>query len=208
MTLAPDYITLAQLKAQVRTAVSTDDAALGIAITAASRAIDAACNRQFGQATSPSVRYFTYSGETVDGCPAVRIDDLMTTSGLVFTVDTNNDYSFSTTVTLNTDYDLNPWNAAGDSRPWTAAVFRTTAAVTLPVRARAVAVTAQWGWAAVPSLVQQACLIQAARWFMRRDAWAGTAGSPELGSEIRLLKELDPDVQAGLQPLVRYWGAV
>lgn len=202
-----DYVTVDQLKAHV-TATTVDETEMGLVITAASRAIDAMCGRRFGQAPAPTARLFSWNGETVDGVPAVLIDDVSTTTGLVVTVDTTLDYTYATTITLNTDFDLYPWNAAGDLEPWTAFAMRCTSSVSLPKRARAISVTAQWGWADVPSLVEVACLIQAARWYMRKTSWAGVAGSPDLGSEIRLLKELDPDVQAALQPLVRYWGAV
>lgn len=47
----------------------------------------------------------------------------------------------------------------------------------------------------VPGPVELACLIQASRWFKRKDAPFGIAGSPELGSELRLLSKLDPDVE-------------
>lgn len=208
MSLIMDYVTVDQLKDRLRTTSAADDADLQMCVTAASRAIDAVCNRRFGQAPAPTVRLFSWQGEMVDGVPAVLIDDVATTTGMVVTLDTALDYTYSTTITLNTDFDLYPWNAAGDLEPWTAIAMRCTSSVQIPRRARSVSVTAQWGWAAVPSLIEVACLIQAERWFMRRDSWAGVAGSPDLGSEIRLLKELDPDVQAALQPLVRYWGAV
>lgn len=204
-----DYVALDDLKAHLRIplAFTDDDDALGVVITAASRAIDAACNRRFGLVPAATSRLFSWQGETIDGCQAVLLDDVQTTTGLVFTVDTDLDYTYSTTLTLNTDFDLYPWNAAGELVPWTAAVMRATASTTIPLRARSVSVTASWGWSAIPSLVEVACLVQAARWFMRRDTWAGVAGSPDLGSELRLLNQLDPDVQASLQPVTRYWGA-
>jgi len=48
----------------------------------------------------------------------------------------------------------------------------------------------------VPAVVLQACLIQSARLFNRKHSPYGIAGSPELGSEMRLLNRLDPDVEA------------
>lgn len=204
-----DYVALNDLKDHLRIphATTADDTALAREITAASRAIDAMTGRKFGLAPAATQRLFTYRGETVDGVPAILVDDIASTTGLVVTVDTHLDYTYAATVTINTDFDLYPWNAAGDVRPWTAIAMRCTSATTIPRRARSVSVTAQWGWLTVPSLVEVACLIQAARWFIRRESPYGVAGSPDLGSEVRLLKELDPDVQASLQPLVRYWGA-
>jgi hypothetical protein len=57
----------------------------------------------------------------------------------------------------------------------------------------------------VPTGVILAALIQANRYYKRRDAWAGVAGSPDMGNEIRLLAQLDPDVQTMLKPHKLYW---
>ena len=50
MAWQPDYVTTDELKTHLRIdlADTTDDDAIGIAITAASRAIDRSCGRQFG----------------------------------------------------------------------------------------------------------------------------------------------------------------
>jgi hypothetical protein len=51
--------------------------------------------------------------------------------------------------------------------------------------------------------VLAAAKLQCARWNFRRDAPAGVAGSPDQGSEIRLLSRLDPDVAVSLAGLSR-----
>lgn len=56
------------------------------------------------------------------------------------------------------------------------------------------------GEAAVPEAVVNACLLQASRYWSRRSAPFGVAGSPELGNELRLLNKLDPDVEVLLGP--------
>lgn len=209
-TLICDYVQLNDLKAHLRipTANTDDDAELGMVITAASRAIDSTCNRKFGLAPSVALRIYTWGGELMDGRPALPVDDFQTSTGLIVAADYALDFTYSTTLTLGTDFDLYPWNAAGDVQPWTHLVMRAGQTNDkFPVEATGVKVTAQYGWTAIPSLVEVACLIQSSRWFMRRDSWAGVAGSPEVGSEVRLLANLDPDVQAALQPMVRYWGA-
>jgi hypothetical protein len=70
-----------------------------------------------------------------------------------------------------------------------------------------VEVAALWGWTSVPPTIMQANLIQAARFLKRRDAPFGVAGSLELGSEIRLLSKLDPDVALMVGAYKRNWGA-
>jgi hypothetical protein len=61
---------------------------------------------------------------------------------------------------------------------------------------------------AIPDAVKAACLIQASRFFTRRYAPFGVAGSPDSGSEIRLLAKVDADVAVILGPFITWWGAV
>lgn len=207
MAWAPDYCTAAELKSWMRITVNTEDTLLGFTVTAASRAVDGYCNRQFGSVTPAVTRYYQWDG-TCDGWRAVLlIDDLQTVTDLVVATDDDDDGTADTTLTLGTDFDLWPLNAAADGVPWTGIMLRPSAPVTFPKVPRAVHVTAKFGWTAVPDAVVQATLMQGARFFSRRNAPFGVAGSPELGSEVRLLEKLDPDLGAGLGHLVRPWGA-
>lgn len=206
MTWAPDYCTVAELKTHLRVTDSDDDTPLAISVTAASRAVDHACNRQFGS-SSAIARYYTYGGGCLDPGMWTRqyleIDDLMSTTSLVVKVDDDDDGTFETTLTINTDFRLYPWNAAANGRPWTSLVL--AADVTFPTTPRAVEITGLWGWTAVPSIVKNATLIQAARFFQRRNSPYGVAGSPDLGNELRLLARLDPDVALMLSTVMRPW---
>lgn len=60
MAWKPDYATVAQLKAFARIPVgdTIDDVEIGFAVSAASRAVDQATNRQFGVVDEPEVRYY------------------------------------------------------------------------------------------------------------------------------------------------------
>lgn len=207
MALYPDYVTSAQLKAQLRIADATDDAAVAIAVTAASRAIDKACNRQFGSGTG--TRYYRYEGLCVDGRPAVAVFDLASNGGLVVKLDQGEDGTYEITLVEGTDFDLWPYLAAADGKPYTHLVFK-RGAQAFPAgfpRELQVASTAL-GWGAVPTTVVQACLVQGARFFVRRDSSYGVAGSPETGTELRLLDRLDPDVAVALTAVRRHWGAI
>lgn len=204
MAWAPDYATLAELKHALSPGIAdtVDDAELGLALSAASRAIDDYCGRQFGQLDAAAPRYYQ---STSAGTAAVVIDDLMDTTGLVVKTG-DGQGTFPTTLTLDSQVRLFPWNAAADGRPW---IMLVGIGGTRWTRGeRTVEVTARWGWTDVPSQVKQACLIQAARIFKRKDAPFGILGSPELGSEIRLLDRLDPDVAVLLGGLRRRWAAV
>lgn len=206
MALFPDYASLADMRAYLRIDDddydTTDDVQLGLAITAASRAIDRSAGRQFGLAASAVARVYTAEWNTIHSRFSVDIDDLMTTASLVIKEATGAEGTFDTT---HTDYRLLPFNAAGDGRPWTRILFpRGT-----PVCARpgSVEITARWGWTTVPDTIKTACLVQASRFHKRRDSPFGIAGSPELGNELRLLDRLDPDVAVMVAPYRRWWGA-
>lgn len=207
MAWAPDYCTVAELKTHLRIADTDDDTPLAIAVTAASRAVDHACNRQFGQTDPAAARYYTYDGACHDVGVGYRqmleIDDLMTTTSLVVKVDRDDDGTFEETLVEGTDFRLFPWNAAANGRPWSHIILLSGEA--FPYQPRAVEVTAKWGWTAVPSIVKQATLIQAARFFQRRNSPYGVAGSPDLGNELRLLSRLDPDVAVMLSSVLRPW---
>lgn len=203
MAWKPTYATLAELKHALSPGIAdtVDDAELTRALGAASRAIDHHCGRQFGLEDEVSVRYYT---PTSHGRAAVVIDDLMVTDDLVVKVGAPGTYD--TTLELDVDFALFPWNAEVDGRPWTMLVGMNGAA--LPCRDRSVQVSATFGWSAVPTEVVQACLLQASRIFKRKDSPFGVAGSPEMGSEVRLLSKVDPDVAVLLSGVRRYFGAV
>lgn len=204
MALKPDYVTLTQLKAHLRITDTADDVALALAITAASRAVDYSTGRQFGLNGSAVARTYTWDKRFIDGLPAVEVDDFMTSTGLVIKLDQAGQGVYGSALT---SVDPWPFNALADARPWTHLVFRSYASAFPTVFSQGVQVTANWGWATVPEIVQQATLIQAGRFFVRRDSQYGIAGSPETGTELRLLERLDPDVALMLRTVRRYWGA-
>ena len=205
MTWAPSYASTAELAAFVRIGDSVDDAQLGLALDTASRAIDQAANRQFGLIASPTARYYTARWDTRLGQWYADVDDLMTVTGLVVAFDETEDQTYAGTITA---HHLQPVNAAADGRPWTQLYVRATSTVTPSCLADGLKVTARWGWTEVPDPVKQACLLQASRLLARRDSPFGVAGSPEVGSEVRLLARLDADVAVAVRPYRRMWGAV
>ena len=192
MAWAPDYVAVSDLAAYLRIDDSLDDAELAVAITAASRAVDHFCGRQFGRTDSPVERVYTARRDYQTGWWTVDVDDLAEPP---VTVKVAGDPV--------TSYTLGPRNAAQNGRPWTRIEFD-AGSERLPTGSPGeVSVTGTWGWDAVPATVQQATLLQAARLFKRRDAPFGIAGSPESGSEMRLLARVDPDLQVSLYPYRR-----
>ena len=192
MAWAPDYVTAVEMKSYLKISDTVDDAEIALAISAASRAVDRATNRQFGLVAAPEARVYTARWDK-DRCRyVVPIDDLMTVTGLTITGDA-----------AITDYSLQPSNADLTGKPWTSIVLNAGG----NCREDGVTVTAKFGWTAVPVAVKQATLLQSTRFFKRKDAPFGVAGSPDLGSELRLLAKVDPDVAVVLGPYQRWWAA-
>jgi hypothetical protein len=181
MAWEPDYVDADDLAAYLRIEdadAEGDAAELALAVTAASRSIDGYCRRQFG--STPTVEERTFSPRSTVGGYVLDVDDIATATGLLIDGLVLDPFTQR----------LEPTRVRPD-RPWTRVWFDGTY---WPLGTTRVTVTATWGWPEVPASIEQACRIQAARYFKRRDAPFGIAGSPEAGSEMRLLAKLDPDV--------------
>lgn len=196
MAWCPGYVSTDELAAFVRVADSLDDAQLALAIAAASRAIDRCAGRQFGLVDEAEARTYTAWYDEKRERWVVPVDDFMSTSGLAVAFDSDGDESYADAVTA---FSKRPANAAATDRPWTELLVLPSSDVTLTDADNAVRVTALWGWASVPDAVKEACLLQASRLAARRDAPFGVAGSPQVGSEMRLLAKVDPDVEVALR---------
>lgn len=195
----PDYATIEELReyARINDADDTvDDTRMGRDITAASRAVDEHCgpSRQFGKTDEPETRLYTVTdrtwGSTYGPQSFVTVDDVTELAGLLVTV---NGVAVVPVRWL-------PLNAAQKRMPYTQVVLPGY----LTSEPGAVAITLDsWGWTAVPATVKQATLLQALRLSKRPDSPFGVAGSPELGSELRLLSKVDADVAVMLKRYVR-----
>ena len=194
MVWAPDYVTSSELKAYLRITDTVDDAQLAVAISAASRAVDRFAGRQFGVVDQAEERFFTARWDRRRCRWTLDVDDLMTAP-----------VSVEVEGGTITAYDLEPVNAASKGQPWTSLAVKPGSAVTPTEETNGVAVTALWGWSAVPVAVKQATLLQASRFHARRDSPYGIAGSPDEGSETRLLAAVDPDVKVSLDAYRRRW---
>lgn len=194
MPWAPDYVTAIEFKDRLAITGAADDAKIGRMITAASRAVDSTTYRQFGQVAAPEARFYTARWDDQMAAWVVVIDDLMDPAGLTATIAAG---------TL-TPTALKPANAAVRGRPYTRLAIDPTSLVLPKGTPDEVTVTAKWGWTAVPDTVKEATLVQTARFFKRKDAPFGIAGSPDTGSELRLLAKVDPDVAVMLKPYTRW----
>lgn len=179
MAWEPDYIAVADAADWLGINDSFDDTKLALAISAASRTVDEECSgavtRQFGNTTFAQTRsYRTWYHFERRRWVAV-LDDLTTISGI----------SISGDGVAVTDYTLEPADAPLNGRPYEW--------IELASSACTVSVSGVWGWSAVPKNVKQATLLETARIFTRKNAPFGIAGSPDQGSEMRLLARIDPD---------------
>lgn len=185
MTWRPVYATAADLKGFVRVSGAVDDAFIALDLAAASRAVDRATHRQFGvvaavEARTYPVRYSRHRCRWI-----ATIDDLQTAVGAVFPAGVD-------------PPTLEPRNAVLDGFAWTEAHWTADPRATDGTAT----ITALWGWSqvpagattAVPDAVKLATLLQGSRLVARRESPFGVAGSPQNGSELRLLERLDPDV--------------
>ena len=188
------YTTVATLKTRLSISDTTDDTTLGLVLDGVCRAIDGHCGQSFYRDAAASVRYYTavdYDCVFID--PVVSVTTLATDGGL--------DRTYSTTWAA-TDYDLMPANAASGDRPYTWIETAPDGSYNFPTRARGIKLTAVFGWPAVPAAVGEAALLWGERIFKRKDAPFGIASFIEAG-EMRLIKDMDPDVQTLLRPFVR-----
>lgn len=197
MVWKPDYVTLTQLRDfATRSGETVDDAFLTIAAGAASRAVDRHTGRQFGKSDASQARRYTARWNRRRGRWVVVIDDLYDVAGLAVAVAAGAVSAF----------DLEPVNALFDGKVYERIAIKPESANLPTSREPEVTVTTdKWGWPAFPVSVVEASLLQASRLASRRDSPYGIAGSPDEGSEVRLLARVDPDVAVSLGDYRRRW---
>ena len=189
-----NYADLTTLKLALSITDTARDALLNKALDSASRYIEKlAGGRQFFADATTTARTYQTRGRVLGGVDgeALLVDDISSTTGLVVEVG-------STTFTAVTDYEVGPENAIARGYPINS-LLRLSGTWSVALRPR-VRVTAKWGWPAVPDDIVQATLIQAARYYKRKDSPEGVMGSAEWGT-VRVAKT-DPDVQALVQPFI------
>jgi hypothetical protein len=196
MAITNGYATLTEIKTFLSISDNVDDTLLEGMVEAASRSIDRIANRRFYLDTNASARAYRVSSPVI-----LYTDDIGTTSGLVVKIDEDGDGTFETTLTLNTDYIMDPLTALDLGRPYTQVTMVTTSQ-SFPIfpglfqngLRPGVQVTARWGWPSVPDDINQACLILTADLYKRKDSPGGILGLGDLGA-IRM-SPLGRDVTA------------
>lgn len=152
-----EYVTAAELKEILQLQGETfADLAIDIAISSASRTCDAYKKKVgTGFYSSAGTRY--YSPEAYD--TAVAVNDLISVTSV--TVDSAADGSYSDTWVSETDFWLEPANAAANGRPYNKLVLRQQAGRSFTGYPRSVKITGSFGWATTPVQVKEATILLA-----------------------------------------------
>lgn len=154
-----------------------------LAIEAASRSVDNFTSRQFGKTDHAETRVFPTSihrGRVVVECDDLFLAVQVQVDGVIVE-----------------GSKMFPRNAPQKSRPWEL--------IELPVPGEECTIFGDFGWESIPKTIEQGTMIQAARFLKRQESPLGVAGSPELGSELRLLDKIDPDVAVMIRSFRRWW---
>lgn len=198
------YASLSELKVfiGIPDTDTADDDVLELALEGATSQVDRYTDRVFTADALATTRDYAV-GDT----SRLDVDPISTLTGLVVATDDNDDGTFETSWTIDSDFRVEPINAAAAGVPWDRLVALGSRWFPKNTHRPTVRVTAKFGWpdGTVPDAVKLATLIQASHLFKRKDAPFGVAGSPEFGSEIRLLNEVDRDAQNLLRRYRRSW---
>lgn len=193
MAITNGYCTLNEVKAALRLSDAVDDTLIENSIEGASRRIDGYCGRFFYKTAATAVPLFA------NNAYRLQTSDISSTTGLIVKLDNDGNGTFETTLTLNTDYIVEPTDYIVQQRP-----IRTITMVggyTFPMfyipSECGVQITAQWGWNAVPDDVREACVLLSIRQFARYNAALGVMAFADMAISVRAV---DPDVRDLLQP--------
>lgn len=179
MAITNGYATLTEIKLFLGITDSVDDTLLESMVEAASRSIDREANRRFYLDSNASARLYR-----ANDALQLFVDDIGSATGLAVAVDSDGNGTYDTSLTLNTDFILDPITAPSLNRPWNVVtIVSASAAFPAPLNYRpGVQVTAKWGWPSIPDDINQACMILTADLYKRKDAPGGIIGLGDLGA--------------------------
>ncbi|HUS42882.1 MAG TPA: hypothetical protein VMY16_09465 [Ilumatobacteraceae bacterium] len=202
MALVNCYATVNDVAAELGISDVDDDARIERSIITASRQIDSECGRRFWADTVVVERNYWATSRV-----SLEVDDISTLTGLIVKLDTDDTGTYETTLTINTDFIVAPLNAADDYpvRPHTEILMLDTYTFPIHQRRPGVSVTAKFGWAAVPTDVNQACLIQAKGIYK---STSGTFSGFQLAADAGIVMRtpsLDPVARGLLEPFRKDW---
>lgn len=200
------YVDKADLKTYLGLSGSGQDTNIDNAINSASRLIDKLCNRYFYQDETVQTKYYNVTNQFY-----LFTDDISTTTGLVISLDTTDDGTYDTTLTIDTDFILKPLNpevnVISDATyywPHTEVQLIATRSSERfdPLILKNVKIQAKFGWSKIPEAITQATLIQATRYFKRKDTPFNVFGNEQTGTQ-ELFSKMDPDAKQLIKGYVK-----
>tara|TARA_R100001460_G_scaffold24786_1_gene49766 strand:+ start:7509 stop:8141 length:633 start_codon:yes stop_codon:yes gene_type:complete len=208
MAISNGYVALSELKSYIGLSGSGQDTNLENAIEGASRLIDKVCGRKFWIDGSVISKLYTPIHDVY-----VIVDDIATATGLVVKTDDNDDGTHETTLTINTDFILLPSNpeyiGTSDSTDYYAPqneirilTSRSNKRFDTKIMQN-IKVEAKFGFAIVPDAIKQATLIQALRFFKRKDTPFNVFGNEQTGQQ-ELFNKIDPDAMQLIKGFVKH----
>lgn len=202
MTITNGYCELNTLKSalSIGTADTTSDSDLEQSVEAASRGIDGHCGkgRKFWLDSGTVVRQY-YPSES----QRCWVDDIGTTASLAIAVDYDDDGTYETVLAANTDYILEPVNAATDSKPYESIrLVNGNTFVRSAYGRPTVQVTARFGYGTpIPEPVERACVTIARDIYKMPTAWQMSVDGIPVPS-----RAMSAQVRVALEPFIRYSG--
>lgn len=197
-----DYVTVAEIKSDIPDSPMFDvsdetyDTVLGNMVTAASRMIDSYVGgwaNYFYPTTDSQTRYFDGNGEE-----QLYIDPMVSLTSVYVSESGGRAATDYTAWTVDSDFFVAPYNYSSIGMPIMSLVVDNDSGSkgTWGTTRKGVKVTGVFGWSTTPPAdVEQACKIQAVRFFMRsKQGYQDAAANPNMG-EMYYVKELDPDVK-------------
>lgn len=173
------------------------DADVTTACTAASRAIDNACNRRFWKDTNAQTRYYTAQSWRV-----ARIDDLADFTSL--DTDQDGDGTYEESWTENTDFYFEPLNQEADGWPRTRVIVHPNQGIGWSQWPRGLKLVGKFGWDAVPGPITNATTILASMLLKRsREAPFGIVTFGLESGVAERIARTDPQVSMLIGPYVR-----
>lgn len=194
MAIGDPYASLAQLKARLRIEDTADDAELTMALATATTDVDEYCKRQFNDSGAVTARQFHGTRRSL-----LIVDDFSDLGSLVVKTGSRST-GYTTTLTVDSHFYVGPEGGRINEQDFSIywRLFATQGHCWPWGDETTVEVSAQWGWAAVPSAVVEATLMWAGRIFRRRDSPEGILNSFE-GAPVRVGWMIDPDIAQSLR---------
>ncbi len=184
----PAYTTRAVVKTYlgIPSGTSSEDDAIDAAINAAEAEVDNYTGRSFAVPGSTSTKVYRPMNDRV-----VLVDDIAQTTSLVLKVDTSDDGTYDTTLTVTSEFVVD-----GNQAPYR--VIRRVDGSSFPryTSDRAtIEVEAYYGYGmSIPAAIVQASTVLGARLYQRRSSPLGFQAGLE-GDAVRISR-IDPDVRA------------